>query len=906
MALTVAVGFVVDDAIVMIENVEANRERGMSRMSAALDGSRQIGFTVVSISLSLVAAFIPVLFMTGIAGRLLHEFALTLTFAIVISAVVSLTVTPMICAHFIKEGAEAHRNLADRIFEGALGLVVSAYAFTLRIALRNQLVMLSVFIATIFLTVHFYAVLPKGFLPEDDTGLIIAATEAAPDVSFADMKRLQDRALKVIADPAVDNIGSLMGAGGFNPTQNQGRMFISLKPLDERGNVPTAEVIDRLRKPLGDIVGLATRLMPSRDIRAGARSGKADYQYTLWSLNRSTNWRNGAESAFIARHSGQIVDVTSDKEKGGLRAHVNIDRNAASRLNVPISDIDTALSNAFSQTQFSTIYTDRNQYKVVIETPKLRQRDISDLAGVYVTSANKQQVPLTALARVERSSMPLVVNHQGVLPAVTISYNVAPGSTLDAATCRRSRKPSRCSIRRAACMRAGDAADFRKVAKGMATLILAALLAVYIVLGILYESLVHPIDDHLDAAFRRPRRAARARAVRIWTFTVIAFIGILLIGIVKKNGIMLVDFALHAERDRGLSVRDAALEAARERFRPIVMTTLRGACSARCPSPSRRASARAAPSARHHHHRRPAAQPGADALHDAGLCYLLSAPAVLEDQRFQRQARGPAFHFEFRALVGPLDEADAEIGDDGDFFGNSENCPQILLAHDAHPANADAFRARREPEILNGAGRAQKIGVGLLRAAEPCRAMALAVAGHANIDRGFENAFELKVSVVIAPRRIEHPLLGLGAAQKGPMNLAAHRGVSYHDEIPRLHEADGRRVMRRVEDAQQQFLRHLLGQELIAHVAARIDRAIDGGAIRLAEGRGGTEFVRGDSPRLERRFIRHHAISRAFVSRVQAASPAGRPKRSHSGRSGNARGRMPLSQSRINQSPARS
>ncbi|MBS0270884.1 MAG: efflux RND transporter permease subunit, partial [Proteobacteria bacterium] len=311
MALAVAVGFVVDDAIVMIENVYRNMEKGMKPYAAALAGSQQIGFTVISISVSLIAAFIPVLFMTGIVGRLLHEFALTLTFAIVISAIVSLTVTPMICAHFIKAGAEEHRNLADRIFEGALALVVRAYAFTLRIALRNQLVMLATFVATIVLTIHFYSVLPKGYLPEDDTGLIIAATEASSDVSFAEMSRLQSQSLNIIlADPAVDNVGSSIGAGGPNPTQNQGRLFISLKPIEARGGVSTAVVIDRLRKPLGKVVGLATRLMPSRDIRAGARAGKADYQYTLWSLNADDLYASIPKVIEAVRAVPGLADVT--------------------------------------------------------------------------------------------------------------------------------------------------------------------------------------------------------------------------------------------------------------------------------------------------------------------------------------------------------------------------------------------------------------------------------------------------------------------------------------------------------------------------------------------------------------------------------------------------------------------
>jgi multidrug efflux pump len=577
MALAVAVGFVVDDAIVMIENVYRNLEKGMKPMAAALEGSRQIGFTVISISVSLVAAFIPVLFMTGIAGRLLHEFALTLTFAIAISAVVSLTVTPMICAHFIKAGAEEHRNLADRIFEGALYLVVRAYAFTLRIALRNQLVMLSVFIATIFLTVHYYTVLPKGFLPEDDTGLINAATEANADVSFLEMKELQDRALKIIlADPAVDNVGSTMGAGGFNPTQNQGRMFVSLKPVSERGNVPTAEVIDRLRKPLAKIVGLDTRLMPSRDIRAGARSGKADYQYTLWSLNADNLYEWVPKALAAVRAVPGTVDVSSDREAGGLQLNVNINRDVASRMNVAIIDIDNALSNAFSQTQFSTIYGDRNQYKVVIEIDPKLQGQPRDISRIYVpTIDGTRQVPLSSVVTLTEGIAPLVVNHQGPFPAVTINYSLKPGVSIDTslkaidAALQNLHMPE--SIRAEA---AGDAKAFVEQAKAQTLLIIAALLSIYIVLGVLYESFAHPLTI-ISTLPSAGLGALLALQVAHMDLSLIALIGvILLIGIVKKNGIMLVDFAIHAERELGLSPHDAIYDACLQRFRPILMTTL--------------------------------------------------------------------------------------------------------------------------------------------------------------------------------------------------------------------------------------------------------------------------------------------------------------------------------------------
>ena len=575
MAFAVAVGFVVDDAIVMIENVYRNMERGMKPMRAALEGARQIGFTVISISVSLVAAFIPVLFMTGIAGRLLHEFAMTLTFSIIISAIVSLTVTPMICAHFIRSGAEHRKYLADRLFEGALGLIVGAYAFTLKIALRHQAIMLAVFVATIVLTIHLYQVLPKGYLPDDDTGLIIGATEANTDTSFENMKNLQDRALKIVlADPAVQSVGSSMGSSGFNPTLNQGRMYIGLKPLSERDNVSTAEVIDRLRKPLGKIVGLATRLMPSRDIRTGARQGKADYQYTLWSYDdKLYDWV--AKAVAAVRTVPGVVDVSSDREQGGLQLNAIIDRDTASKLNVSIAAIDTALENAFSQRQFSTIYGDRNQYKVIIEVDPKLQRDPRDLDRIYVPSTNGTLVPLSSLVKLERDTAPLVINHQGPFPSVTINYSLRPGVSMD--TSLRGIEKALGELHMPESIRgepAGDAKAFAEQARMQTLLIVAALVAIYIVLGVLYESLAHPLTI-ISTLPSAGLGALLALQTANMDLSVIALIGvILLIGIVKKNGIMLVDFALSAERERGLSPQESIYEACLQRFRPILMTTL--------------------------------------------------------------------------------------------------------------------------------------------------------------------------------------------------------------------------------------------------------------------------------------------------------------------------------------------
>ena len=574
MALTISVGFVVDDAIVMIENIESAREQGLNRMSAALQGSKQIAFTVFSISLSLIAVFIPLLFMEGVMGKLLREFSMTLTFAIVISMVVSLTVTPMICA-WLPHFKHSKRSRFDAVIEDSLDYIVNLYTRSLRPVVDHPWMTLIVVLATVAATIQLYRTIPKGNLPQDDIGLINGTTEAAADVSFAEMSRLQRSASDtLLLDPDVADVGSFIGATGLTSSQNQGRLFVALKPASQRKS-NSREVIARLRPEFAKIAGLSVFMQPSQDLRNGGRTSKAQYQFTLSdaSIEELEEWR-GKIVAHL-KNLPELADVTSDKELGGLRAAVVIDRNAASRMNVPISSIDAALNSAFGQRQDTIVYTQRNQYRVIFETPISRQRDIRDLAGVYVSAATGVQVPLTALARIERGYMPLVVNHQGVLPAITISYNIAPGATLDAAT--KAIEKSIEEMNLPAGLHAGfagDAADFRKVAAGMATLILAALLAVYIILGILYESLIHPLTiiSTLPSAGLGALLSLEAFGAE---FTVIAFIGILLlIGIVKKNGIMLVDFALQSEREHGLSAHDAALEAARERFRPILMTTL--------------------------------------------------------------------------------------------------------------------------------------------------------------------------------------------------------------------------------------------------------------------------------------------------------------------------------------------
>jgi multidrug efflux pump len=574
MALTISVGFVVDDAIVMIENIESHLDRGQTRFEAALTGSRQIAFTVLSITLSLLAVFIPLLFMEGVMGKLLREFSMTLAFAIIISMIVSLTVTPMVCAWLPTFG---HRNETgfDRLIEGAIARTIALYDKSLRPVVNHPWLTLIVVLVTVAWTVQLYRTIPKGNLPQDDIGLINGTTEAASDVSFTEMARLQKLATDVLMrDPDIANVGSFIGAPGLTTSGNQGRLFVALKPAGERKS-SSKDVIARLRPQFAKIAGLSVFMQASQDLRNGGRSSKSQYQFTLSdaSLEELEEWR----VKFVERMKQlpELADVTSDKERGGLKATVMIDRNAAARMNVPIAAIDAALNSAFGQRQDTIIYSQRNQYRVVFETPPSRQRDLRDLSGIYVSSALGLQVPLTALAQVERGYMPLVVNHQGVMPAITISYNLAPGATLDAAT--RAIEDVVAELNPPAGLRAdfaGDAADFRKVAAGMAALIVAALLSVYIILGILYESLVHPITiiSTLPAAGLGALLSLELFGLE---FTVIAFIGILLlIGIVKKNGIMLVDFALQGEREDGLSVHDAALAAARERFRPIMMTTL--------------------------------------------------------------------------------------------------------------------------------------------------------------------------------------------------------------------------------------------------------------------------------------------------------------------------------------------
>ena len=573
MAITISVGFVVDDAIVMIENVTRNIEAGMRPMHAALLGARQIGFTVVSISLSLVAAFVPLLFMSGIVGSLFREFALTLTFSVVVSTLVSLSLTPMLCARFMKPHDANPPGWFDRTVEGCLSGLIGIYARSLRLALRHPWIMLVVMLATIGLTVEMFKAAPKGFVPEDDTGLIMAHTQASADVSFPAMAELQQSLTdKVLADPAVEGVGSFIGGGGAGSV-NEGALFIGLKPEKER--VPVGQVIARLRAKLSHTPGISLFMIPIQDLRAGGRSGKGQYQFTLWDtdLDELQQWQPKVLDRL--RKVPGIVDVSTDREQGGLQAKVVIDRPEAARLGISIQAIDDALNDAFGERQVSTIYSPRNQYRVVLEVAPKDQLDPAALGRIYVPGTGGVQVPLSAFARVEIGSSPLVVNHQGAFPSVTITYNLKPGASLDTSSQDVLKAVGEMHLPDGLHAEfTGDALVFQQGAGGQLILIVAALGAIYIILGVLYESLVHPLTilSTLPSAGLGALLALRLVGMEL---TVIAFIGIiLLIGIVKKNGIMLVDFAIHAERSRALSPRDAIYEACLERFRPILMTTL--------------------------------------------------------------------------------------------------------------------------------------------------------------------------------------------------------------------------------------------------------------------------------------------------------------------------------------------
>jgi hydrophobe/amphiphile efflux-1 (HAE1) family protein len=591
MALAVSVGFVVDDAIVMIENTFRNLERGMSPLQAAVASARQISFTVISISVSLIAAFIPMLFMGGLAGRMFREFSVTLAVAIAISTFISLSVTPMICAHFLRgtpgdpvRVEAGGRGWFDRLVEDLLAAMIRRYGASLQFVLRHQFVTLAMLVATMALTVYMYIHTPKGFFPPDDSGFVGAYAGASQDISFQQMIVLQQRAAEIVqADPAVAAVGSSVGGSAWSGTVNNGRLFIGLKPPAERGGMSTSEIVDRMRLSVANIPGLSVHMWPAQQLPyLGGRASQSQYQFTLMDADAEelSLWLPRVQER-IRRIPG-IIDVTTDRQLGGLQATVVIDRSAAARLRVQVQDIDNALNNAFSQRQISTVFTQRNQYRVILETDPQFQQDPSNIDRVFVGGGTAQgvsrgatQVQLAAVARLEKTNTPLSVNHQGQYPAATVTWNLTADTALE--TAANAVMQAVAEMHLPGTLRtdfAGDMKVFRESASSQELLILAALVAVYIVLGVLYESLAHPLTI-ISTLPSAGLGALLALTVFGAELTIIAFIGIiLLIGIVKKNGIMLVDFALEAQRHGGRTPEQAIHEACLQRFRPIIMTTM--------------------------------------------------------------------------------------------------------------------------------------------------------------------------------------------------------------------------------------------------------------------------------------------------------------------------------------------
>jgi multidrug efflux pump len=573
MALTIAVGFVVDDAIVVLENITRYLEEGLSPIAAALRGAREIGFTVLSMSTSLVAVFIPILFMGGLVGRLFREFAVVLTLAIGVSLLVSLSVTPMMCSRLLRSSHEARHGRVYRLTERAFDAVVGFYRVTLRWALRHWLVTLGVTVATIVVNVVLFVQVPKGFFPQQDTGRLIGGIQADQDISFPAMRdKVREYVDLVRADPAVSDVVAFTG-GNVNTT-NTGRMFVALKPLEVRG-LPADKVMERLRGRVARVPGANLFLQPVQDLRIGGRISNAQFQYTLQSTELAE--LNAFAPQMLTRLRGipGLRDVATDQQNRGLQASLTIDRDSASRMGILPRVIDDTLYDAFGQRQVSTIYKALNQYFVVLEVAPSFQQSPDALKGVYVRSTAGGQVPLATITRFAPSTTPLAVNHQSFFPSVTLSFNLAPGMALSDAVSRIQAVER--EIRMPASVRAsfqGTAQAFQASLATQPLLILTALVSVYIVLGVLYESLVHPITI-LSTLPSAGIGAILALMLFRADLDIIALIGILLlIGLVKKNAIMMIDFALDAQRRGGKSALDAITEACLLRFRPIMMTTM--------------------------------------------------------------------------------------------------------------------------------------------------------------------------------------------------------------------------------------------------------------------------------------------------------------------------------------------
>ena len=573
MALTISTGFVMDDAIVVIENITRHLEAGMRPMQAALKGAQEIGFTVLSISVSLVAVFIPILLMGGIVGRLFREFAVTLSVAILVSLVVSLTTTPMMCSRLLKHQRPEDHGRLYRASEKFFAWILRLYEYTLKWVLRHPALILGVFLITVVVNGYLLLIVPKGFFPQQDTGRLSGGIQGAQDSSFAAMKIRMMRFVDIIkADPAVANVVAFTGGSGT--TTNTGRMFISLKALEER-KVSADQVINRLRRQLASVEGASLFLQATQDLRVGGRVGNAQYQYTIQSENLDdlNKWAPLLLSQMRALPA--LTDVNSDQQNSGLQASLVYDRATAARLGITPQTVDATLYDAFGQRQVSTMYTQLNQYHVVLEADPQFWQSPEGLKEIYLPSASGGVVPLSAVAQYEPATAPLAVNHQGQFPSVTLSFNLAPGIALSDAVQAINQMEQ--NVGMPATIRGSFSGTLEAYQSSLASeplLIITALLAVYIVLGILYESYIHPITI-LSTLPSAGVGAVLALLLTRTDLSVIALIGIiLLIGIVKKNAIMMIDFALVAEREQGKSAVDAIYQACVLRFRPILMTTM--------------------------------------------------------------------------------------------------------------------------------------------------------------------------------------------------------------------------------------------------------------------------------------------------------------------------------------------
>ncbi|MET0285415.1 MAG: multidrug efflux RND transporter permease subunit [Polyangiales bacterium] len=577
MALTIATGFVVDDAIVVTENVVRYLEQGLTPREAALKGAREIGFTIVSITVSLLAVFIPILLKGGVVGRLFREFAVTLSVAIALSAVVSLTLTPMMCAVLLRDERQVPRGRLYRFTERVLDGLRNGYERSLRAVLDHEALALIITVATMAFAVYLYKEVPKGLFPQQDTGVLMGFSEAPQDTSFATMVKRQEALNAVVRkDPAVEHAVSFMGGmgGGGGGATNTGTMFVALKPLDERG-VSADDVLTRLRPQLAKVMGVNLFLQAAQDVRVGGRSSRTQYQYTLQDANLTElrEWSPKLLEKF--RQLPELKDVATDQQTSGLSLEVEIDRDSAGRLGITPQMVDEALYDAFGQRQIATLFTERNQYRVILEVNPAYSAHPDALNHVYVRTPTGEQVPLRSIARISVAAMPLSVNHQGQFPCVTLSFNLSDGIALGQAVDvihRAERELGMPATIKAEF--AGTAQAFRASLDSQPLLILAALLTVYIVLGVLYESLIHPITI-LSTLPSAGVGALLALALTNVELSIIALIGIiLLIGIVKKNAIMMIDFALETERTHDLPPREAIFQASVLRFRPIMMTTL--------------------------------------------------------------------------------------------------------------------------------------------------------------------------------------------------------------------------------------------------------------------------------------------------------------------------------------------